>query len=293
MHGRDWSLVSNCGPFDHKKSIGIKTVLIMKANILPFIVCLASIQAGFAESLFTQQGSDPSFEEILQRSKLPRGKNSKIGVRGSTVDVKNELVELTPEAKRPFSKAIKIHTLGNSAIPRGEFEKWSRWYQEDHSTQVFRLYKGEVNVRNDRENAARIEAFSAVNWKHGAWHEWSGTYTIIKPHSAAIFQAKNNINDWSVQINMNSKGDILLNHRRGEDKVIATGMVAKPFHIRVKDDGEDYEVYLDGRKVGEGSYARPMGSTTFRWGMYLGKGAVLSDAMIFVSGATVDGKGGN
>jgi hypothetical protein len=36
-----------------------------------------------------------------------------------------------------------------------------------------------------------------------------------------------------------------------------------------------------------------MGSTTFRWGMYLGKGAVLSDAMIFVSGATVDGKGGN
>jgi hypothetical protein len=49
-------------------------------------------------------------------------------------------------------------------------------------------------------------------------------------------------------------------------------------------------VYLDGKKVGSGSYARPAGKTSFRWGMYLGKGAVTHDAMIFVSGATVDGK---
>jgi hypothetical protein len=265
----------------------------MKANILPFITHLAILQAGFAEPLYTQQGSDPLFEEVLKDGKLPRGQNSKIGVTGADIDVKNESVELTPEAKRPFSKAIKIHTLGNSAIPRGEFKKWTRWYQEDDSTQVFRLFKGEVNVRNSRENAARIEAFSDMNWQRGAWHEWSGTYTIIKPHGAAIFQVKNNINDWAMQLNVNSKGDVTLNHRQAEDKVIATGMVGKPFHIRVRDNGQDYEVYLDGMKVGQGSYARPKGTTAFRWGMYLGKAEVVGDAMIFVSGATVDGKGNN
>lgn len=69
-------------------------------------------------------------------------------------------------------------------------------------------------------------------------------------------------------------------------------MAGKPFYIRVRDNGKDYEVYLDGNKVGEGFYARPEGTTGFRWGMYLGKSAVNDDAMIFVSGATIDGKSG-
>lgn len=267
-------------------------MLQMKELSLSFLVCLALSQTGSGEPLFIQKGSDPLFEEVMKSGKLLKGKESKVGVSGSTINVRNELVEVTPESKRPFSQAIKIHTLGSSVIPRGDFKKWSRWYQEDGNTQVFRLFKGETNVRNARENAARIEAFSSVTWKRGDWHEWSGTYTLVKPHGAAIFQAKNIINDWSVQINMNSKGDVTLNHRRAEDQVIATGMVGKPFHIRVRDNGEDYEVYLDGKKVGAGSYARPEGLTGFRWGMYLGKSAVNSDAMIFVSGATVDAKTG-
>lgn len=264
--------------------------LTMPNKLLMVFALLVSMPIGFCEPLFVQKGTDPSFEEVMQDGKLLKGETSKIGVRGSEIDVKNELVELTPEAKRPIPGEIRIHTLGNSAVPRDDFKKWSRWYQEDGSTQVFRLFKGETNVRNSRENAARIEAFSNLSWKHGAWHEWSGTYTIIKPHGAAIFQAKNNINDWSVQINMNSKGDVILNHRRAEDKVIATGMAGKPFHIRVRDNGQDYEVYLDGNKMGEGTYARPEGTTAFRWGMYVGKGSVNQNAMIFVSGATVDGK---
>lgn len=262
----------------------------MKTTFLSLSICVVFTQSAFSDPLFTQSGKDPSFAEVMQSGKLPKGKNSQEGVTGSKIDVNNKLVELTPEAKRSFTQAIRIHTLGNSGIPRKDFKKWSRWYQEDGSTQVFRLFTGETNVRNTRENAARIEAFSDVKWKRGAWHEWSGTYTIIKPHGAAIFQAKNIINDWSVQINMNGKGDVMLNHRRAEDKVIATGMVGKPFHIRVKDNGHDYEVYLNGNKVGEGFYARPEGYSGFRWGMYLGKNEVKQDAMIFVSGATVDGK---
>lgn len=265
----------------------------MKRRFLPLLSCLLlSSSAGYGDPLFTQKGTDPSFQELLQRKKLPEGRNSTDGVTGSRISVENRLVETLPESKRPIPKDIRIHTLGNSAIARGDFDKWSRWYQEDGSTQVFRLFKGEENVRNGRENAARIEAFSDLHWKRGEWHQWSGVYTIIKPHGAAIFQAKNNENDWSVQINMNARGDVILNHRRGTDKVIAEKMVGKPFLIRVRDNGQDYEVFLNGTKVGEGSYARPEGTTGFRWGMYLGGNPVTQDAMIFVSGATVDGREG-
>ncbi len=264
----------------------------MKTISLTFSLCLSALLSAYsAEPLFTQKGTDPTFAEIMKDGKLPKGNNSRNGFTGSKVQVNRKLVETTPEAKRSIPKAIKIHTLGNSVIPRSDFEKWSRWYQEDGNTQIFRLFKGETNVRNERANAARAEAFSDTKWQRGDWHEWSGTYTIVKPHGAAIFQAKNNINDWSVQINMSASGDIILNHRRAEDKVIANNMIGKPFRIRVRDNGHDYEVYLEGRKVGEGFYARPEGTTGFRWGMYLGKSEVKDDAMLFVSGATVDGKG--
>lgn len=264
----------------------------MKTSIL--ILALGALLAPglIAAPLYTQTGSDPTFQEVLKTGALPKGENSKTGVTGSKITVNHSLVEQRPEAKRPMDPEIMIHTLGNSAIPRADFTKWSRWYQEDGPTQIFRLFTGEENVRNTRPKAARVEAFSKVNWQRGPWHEWSGTYTIIKPHGAAIFQVKNNINDWAVQINMNDNGDVKLNRRRGKDDVIATNMVEKPFFLRVRDNGTDYEVYLEGKQVGTGSYERPEGHTAFRWGMYLGEHDVTHDAMIFVSGATVDAGGG-
>jgi len=89
---------------------------------------------------------------------------------------------------------------------------------------------------------------------------------------------------------MSSSGDVILSRRRGDKTVIATNMVGKPFYVRARDNGQDYEIYLNGNKAGNGSYARPAGKTTFRWGMYLGEHDVTHDAMIFVSGATVDAK---
>ena len=65
-------------------------------------------------------------------------------------------------------------------------------------------------------------------------------------------------------------------------------MVGKPFHVRVRDNGLDYEVYLNGKKMGEGSYKRPEGDTNFRWGMYLGGNEVRHDAMLLVTGAAID-----
>ncbi len=237
--------------------------------------------------LYTQIGTDPTWAEVLASGNLPIGVDSTTGVTGSTINVNNLFVETTAYSKRPIASAIRIHTVGNSFISRSDFSKWSRWYQEDGNTQVFRLFTGETNVRNDRPLAARIEAFSATKWQTGAWHEWSGTYRIIKPHGACIFQVKNDVNDWAVQLNMNANGDITLNRRVGTDEVIATGMTGKAFDIRVRDDGLNYEVYLNGTLAGTGSYSRPSGYTTFRWGMYMGASTVNNDAMIFVSGATV------
>jgi hypothetical protein len=240
------------------------------------------------EDFYTQRGTDEEFSEIMKSGDLKKGSNTNDGLKGSRISVNGALLKDGPNARRRIPDDINIHTLANSSIPRRDFAKWSRWYQEDGNTQVFRLFKGEVNVRNTRENAARVEAFGTTGWKEGEWHEWVGTYTIIKPHGAAIFQAKNNENDWSVQLNMNDKGDVSLNHRRGTDKVIATDMAGKPFHIRVRDNGLDYEVFLNGKSVGKGSYARPKGVTNFRWGMYLGSNEVKHDAMIFVTGAEID-----
>ena len=247
------------------------------------------IQAAPYETLYAQDGNDPTPAEILGSGKLPTGRNSSEGVTGSTIDVNNHAVEVGPNAKRGIPQDIRIHTLGNSVIPRKDFPRWSRWYQEDGNTQVFRLFKGEENVHNARELAARVEAFSDLRWTRGLWHEWSGTYTIVKPHGAAIFQAKNGgAPNWAIQINMNDNGDVILNHRRMPDVVIAKNMTGKPFHIRVRDNGHDYEVYRDGAKVGEGSWARPEGETGFRWGMYVGAREVKHDAMVFVTGAAVD-----
>lgn len=67
-------------------------------------------------------------------------------------------------------------------------------------------------------------------------------------------------------------------------------MTGKQFHICVRDNGHDFEVYLNGKQVGTGSWDRPTGDTGFRWGMCLGAHEVKHDAMIFVSGVTVDGK---
>jgi hypothetical protein len=245
-----------------------------------------SSRNAMAEVLYTQVGTDPSFKSLRDAGLIPVGRNSTRGVKGSTIRVNKAEVERGANAQNPIPNDIAIHTLCNSMIPRKDFGKWTRWYQEDGHTQVFRLFKGETNVRNTRALAARVEAFSRLHWQRGEWHEWVGTYTIIKPHGCAIFQVKNNKNDWAVQLNLTDDGNIVLNHRRNQqDIVIARNMTGKSFDLKVRDNGHDYEVYLNGQKAGAGSYSRPEGQSGFRWGMYLGHSEERHDAMIFVTGA--------
>jgi hypothetical protein len=205
------------------------------------------------------------------------------------VDVNNALVEKVTYGNRPIEKEISIHTPGNSVIRRKDFPKWTRWYQEDGNTQVFRMFQGEYNVRNNRKAAARIESFSNHKWKKGdGWQEWTGTYTMVRPGGGSIFQVKNRVNDWAVMLTTNANGDIRLQPRNGKYRIVASAMKGKSFDLRVRDDGHNYEVYIDGKKVGDGAYSRPEGETSFRWGMYYGRSIPKSDTLIFVTGATVN-----
>lgn len=267
----------------------LRTTLMTACHFLLGLALHLPAFAGREDDFYTQTGTDPIFAEVMKSGKLPRGKNSKNGFTGSEIKVNHDLLEDSPNAHRPLIRDIEIHTLGSTSIKPKDFPKWSRWYQEDGNTQVFRLFKDEENVRNSRQFAARIEANSTFGFKKGdGWQEWAGTYTIIKPTRCCIFQSKNSVNDWSVMINMNDDGDVRINSRRGEDKVLAENMTGKPFHLRIRDDGHNYEVYFNGKKEGEGSFERPKGHTGFRWGMYLGAKPVRSDAMILVTGAVIN-----
>jgi autotransporter-associated beta strand protein len=253
------------------------------------LVLIRTSSAADVSTLFTQSGTDATWQHLLDTNAIPIGTTSYAGVTGSTINVNNALVEVGPNKANPIISNLRLHTLGNSSVTRGSFSKWSRWYQEDGTTQVFRLFKDEYNVQNSRPNAARIESFNPdVDWAAGdGWFKWQGTYTIIKPVGGSIFQSKNSDNDWAVMINSNGNGDITLNHRTGTDQVLATNMVGQPFDITVYDNGTNYILYMDDEYKGYGSFSRPTGLSEFRWGMYVGDSVPARDAMLFVTGAKI------
>ncbi len=265
---------------------GVLFTLSVSCVALIAVTCDVVGQAADEPVFFTQEGTDRPWQELLDAKAIPIGRNSTDGITGAKVTVNRVLVEQGVCATNPVPAAIRIHTLGNSFIPRRDFAKWSRWYQEDGHTQVFRLFKGEHNMRNTRANSARIEAFSAHKWKHGdGWQQWEGRYTLVAPEGA-IFQVKApGPVDWAVMISAAGDDRITLQQRRGERKTVDAG---RQFDLRVRDNGLAYEVYVDGNLELTGQYDRQGLASTFRWGMYVGgKRLVSKDAMIMVTGATI------
>jgi hypothetical protein len=241
-----------------------------------------------SSNLYTQTGTDPSWEQILRDRAIPIGVNSTAGVLGSKIDVNNALVEVGAYRKYPIDPDIMLHTVGNSAVPYRDFPKWSRWYQEDGNTQVMRLFKGEYNVRNDRPLAARIMAHSRMSWGRGIWHEWVGRFTFVKAGGGMIFQVFNSVNQWAFMLGWEGS-DVVLRHRRGQPSVtLGRNMIGKGFDVKVRDNGTNYEVFYNGALAGSGSYDRPAGANGFYWGMYVGETEVKSDGILLVTGATVD-----
>ena len=86
-------------------------------------------------------------------------------VLGSRIHVNRELLQKQVGKISPIPEDIGLHTqVCGDSIRRKDFDKWTRWYQEDSSIQVFRLFKGEQNVRGGTGkdgSPGRVEAFSS------------------------------------------------------------------------------------------------------------------------------------
>ncbi len=265
------------------------------------------------EPLFAREGTDPTFASLIENGTLMPGERfAKLTVLGSRIDVNNELLEKQVGKSGDIPKDIGLHTQNSGGIPRKDFANWTRWYQEDGNTQVFRLFKDEQNIRSgtgDKASLGRVETYSkSLTVESGTWKEWEATYTIIDPVGANIFQLFHNGKDskgkdllWAFHIRMNDEGDIYFSRRRSipgmEDRItLAEKMTGKSLSIKVRSNGHEYEVYqkppLDEawKLVTKGSYHKAEDNKiSFRWGMYCGSKAVMSvkkDAMIFVTGVT-------
>lgn len=237
---------------------------------------------------------NPAWDDL--KKTLTIGKDSLGPALGSTIRVNRELVAIGPYAGREIPRDITIHTPTSSLIRRPDFGTMTRWYQEDGNTQVFRMFPGDDNVRNERALAPRTEAFGGASWKRGdGWHEWSGRYTFIKVRGGAVFQIKHNSTYWSMQLNIEPGQDGAFDlafqrlHNAKAKQVLARDVVGKSFDVRVLDDGTRHRVYLNGelRVDGEFSDRKDDERNHFRWGMYSPKSAMDREILILVTGVYV------
>lgn len=271
---------------------------------------------GSAATAVADPGLDPALRQGIYSSTDPSwatvkrglditGENLSVTVKGTQVPVDNEAVESTPVGDRSFEPDIKVHVPTSSTVPYDDRFTVTRWYQEDGNTQVFRLFEGDENVSSSRAGAARSEAFApdrSFKVANDRTNIWSGRFHVGSRagEGFSIFQSKaasssdpdiHNISDaWSVQLNIDSDGRLVVNERREPDTIVYDrDMTGRGFDAEVRDDGEHYEVYVDGTEVASGRFFRhPSLATTFRWGMYMGAGVVDDGtALLNVSGARV------
>ena len=252
------------------------------------MILLSSSSIG--TQIYTQEGTDHTWQDILDNNLIPLGVNSTAGITGSKITVNREFLETGMYGHLPIDRNINIHTLGNSTIRRDDFDKWSRWYQEDGNTQIFRLFEGEKNVRNNRAGSPRIEAFSPIRYSSG-WNEWVGRYTIIKAQDLNIFQIFGDGpggNTGQMMLELKANGDVIFNPRRSRTHprvTLLTNTEGTSFDIRVRHNGNEYEIYVNGElRIEHFVNSR---NNHFRWGIY-GHNDMPGDAMIMITGATVN-----
>ena len=163
-----------------------------------------------------------------------------------------ELLEKQVGKIGPIPKDLGLHTEFSGGINRKDFAQWTRWYQEDSNIQIFRLFKGEQNIRGGKAkdgSAGRVEIFTHnLTAAPDTWLEWEGTYTVAQPVRACIFQLMHEGSLWPFHIEMSDKGDLYFLRRRpvpGMEReiIMAQNMAGKSLSIKVRANGVDYEVY--------------------------------------------------
>ncbi|WP_068259790.1 GEVED domain-containing protein [Rubripirellula obstinata] len=239
------------------------------------------------DDLYTVNGTDRTFQELLDDEALRPGGNWAGGVRGSEIDVNNAILEQGIPNHVSIPQNIRAHTLNASVVTRPNFDNITRWYQEDGKTQIYRVFEGEQNVRNNREYAARIETFADAGT--AVWNDFSVRYTIMKGESMSLFQNKQNSDaSWGLHVGMTPEGDIHYTHRRNHDGgnrrfTLAEDMIGKSFEMMVRDNGHDFELYFNGELIAKNFHERPGRDFSWRWGPYRGARPMEHDVLVFVN----------
>lgn len=255
-------------------------------------------------------GQDAVFQDLIDSGVVQVGTRFYDGtVQGTRIDVDNILLEENMGGDiPPIISVIQVHTQNKSTVTRRDFSKWTRWYQEDGKTQIFRLFKGEQNVRGgelDEGTAGRIEAYTRAELPSDpgldGWLTWEGVFTPIKP-GGNNFQLMTGVHGWPLHIDTDNDGTMTVLHRGGEPRreLIATNLTGKNIGIRVITNGLKYIVYRkvlgvdnDFVFVTERENLRLKADSrklSFRWGVYVGSkpGSVVPrDLLTLVTGVKI------
>ena len=173
---------------------------------------------------------------------------------------------------------IRLHNIFSSNIARSNFSDTSRWYREEGEVQRFQLFEGDQNQRTGILRP-RIEAFApGARFKRGSgWHEFSANYYLADWDEAqryALFQIKtNDASNFIIQVLLDDSRRLEIARRSKGSVTIMNDAYRKPFNLRVRSNGERFEVYLNCERVLAEAYPQPSlvnnnTENTFRWGLY-------------------------
>ncbi|WP_062062948.1 cellulose binding domain-containing protein [Cellvibrio sp. OA-2007] len=240
----------------------------------------------------TTSGGGWSSWELLKISSINIASNTRLTVEfvdGATNIDYIDLAKSNSDVPQPPSSCsnadngipqnIKIHTILDKSIERPDFPDFAEWYTESGNTQRFQLHEGNQNTTSSILRP-RVEAY-ATPWTRSAngstWHEFSANYYLSgwdKAQRYAIFQIKtNDASNFIIQGLIAVDGSLEI-ARRGKGTIeLDTGMMRKPFNLRVRSNGFKFEVWYNCTRVIAEDHPQPTLESNasvygWRWGLY-------------------------
>lgn len=244
--------------------------------------------------------------------------NNTSEAKGTAININNSTYE-TGAGASSVTNALRFHHPFSSNMSPSSIGKFTRWYQVDGKTQIFRLFENDQDYTRGFNNAkGRIEAFAngnnlavrptSTSDNQNKLMTFTARYHIISynpDEKIKIFQAKARVQSglsdpaWGPSINILENGMVEFEGRQYK-KVNVTNLLnnngtfrVRSFDVKIEDDGVDYKMYYNGNLRIHGAWDRTNRYTVSRWGMYLqannGPGVLNGnpEAIIYVSGAKV------
>lgn len=263
--------------------------------------------------IFTLSGPpDPTFEELLKTHQVI-GKHGKPElsttkpILGTTVHVNHQFLEQGMGKVHDPRKIEKLNIMFpmHGVKPKEAAKKYTRWYQVDGNTQIFRMFKHDI--QDNLKSEPRDEVFTPNYSTKNRIIVWEGSYCNPDKWGGGIaFQLGGvpPVNGHGYPfISMGVGEEYQINHRYAFQKpwsgeknhILMKDAKGKNFPMRFRYDGHYYEIST---KTPDGQYKVLDGGTLpsssnkagFRWGCYVGhksETGVTGNKLIFVTGAHV------